>query len=179
MSIGRIDLLQVTLYSLYATQRDFIEARGESTIGVILQHLAGDYVLYPDADPALAATQLAAWAPMLACWRNLGVEVPIAKPLQTAQIPWEVAETLQTQLAAMSPAQLAVVVQAMTNLGSVTLGLCLAQGAITVEQAVAALSVTSRQATRDAADGGTHPDPLAAEMGHTVKRLWQYAQLSR
>src|SRR5918996_884548 len=169
MSIGRIDLQQVTLYSLYASQRDFIEARVESTIGVILQHLAGDFVLYPDADPALAATQLAAWAPMLECWRDLGAEVPIATPLQAAQIPWEAAETLQAQLAAMSPSQLTVVVQTMTNLGSVTLGLCLAQGAITVEQAVAALSVTASQAPRDPVNGDTHQDPLVVETGQTVR----------
>jgi chaperone required for assembly of F1-ATPase len=178
MSHGEIDLQRVTLYSLYATQRDFIEARMEPTIGVILQHLPGDFVLHPDADPGLAAMQLAAWAPMLASWRDLGAEVPIARPLQAAQIPWELTQALQEQLSAMSPAQLTVVVQAMTNLGSVTLGMCLAQRAITVEQAVDALSATFSQAPRHQGDAEADQDPSVAEIRQTIRRLRQYVQLN-
>lgn len=178
MSIGEIDLQQVTLYSLYATQRDFIEARVEPTIGVMLQHLSGDFVLHPDADPALAAAQLAAWAPMLDFWRTLGAEVPIARPLQAVQIPWELTEVLQAQLAALNLSQLTVVVQAMTSLGSVTLGLRLAQRAITVEQAVAALTVTVSPAQRYPADGARHQDPVVEERRQTVRRLLQYVQLN-
>ena len=100
---GTIDLQHVTLYSLYATQRDFIEDRLEGAIGAILQHLPGDFVLHPDADPSLAAQQLAAWAPLLAFLRALGPEVPIARPLHEAQIPWELTEALRAQLAAMNP----------------------------------------------------------------------------
>jgi chaperone required for assembly of F1-ATPase len=178
MSLGEIDLQHVTLYSLYATQRDFIEARVETTIGVILQHLPGDFVLHPDADPALAARQLTAWAPLLEFWRDLGAEVPIAKPLQAAQIPWEIAEAIQGLLSALSPSQLTVVVQAMTNLGSATLGICLAQHAITVEQALTALTVTVSQDQPRRRDGDKYEDPSTEEIRQTIKRFWRYARLN-
>ena len=45
---------------------------------------------------------------------------------------------------AMSPAQLTVVLQAVTNLGSVVLGILLAQQGLEGEQAVSALTVTAR-----------------------------------
>jgi chaperone required for assembly of F1-ATPase len=178
MALGEVDLQRVTLYALHATQRDFIEGREEATIGVILQHLPGDFVLHPDADPALAAVQLAAWAPLLTFWRALGLEVPIANPLQAAQIPWELTEALQVQLTAMSPAQLSVVVQAVTHLGSATLGICLAHQTITVEEAVAALTATASQVRRDRGDEDPLHDAFVAEMRQTVRRLWQYTQLN-
>ena len=123
MAAGTLDLQRPTLYSLYATQHDFIEDRIEATIGAILQHLPGDFVLHPDPDPALAAKQLSAWAPLLACLRTIGPELPIGRPLQDMQIPWEFTEALRMQLMAMSPVQLTVVLQAVTNLSSVVLGI--------------------------------------------------------
>ena len=89
MAEGVVDLQRLTLYALYATQRDFIADRLDVTIGAILQHLPGDFELHPDPDPALAAKQLAAWAPLLAFLRDLGPELPMSRPLQDVQIPWE------------------------------------------------------------------------------------------
>ncbi len=178
MSAGEIDLQHMSLYSLYATQRDFIEGRIEGTIRVILRHLPGDFVLHTDADPGLAAAQLAAWAPLLEFLRDLGPEVPIARPLQAVQIPWELEEALRVQLAAMSPVQLTVVVQAMTNLGSVTLGLRLAQQAITIEQAVAALTISACGAEPSHSGNDALETPFVAEMRQMVKRLLRYVQLN-
>jgi chaperone required for assembly of F1-ATPase len=178
MAEGTIDLQQVTLYSLYATQRDFIADRQEGAIGAILQHLPGDFVLHPDADPSLAARQLAAWAPLLAFLRALGPEVPIARPLHEAQIPWELTEALRAQLAAMNAAQLTVVLQAVTNLSSVTLGIRLAQQAVAVDQAVAALTVTANYAAPGVRGAGMEQHTFVAEARQIVRRMLQYAALS-
>jgi chaperone required for assembly of F1-ATPase len=176
MSEGALDLQRVTLYSLYATQRDFIEDRIDATIGAMLQHLPSDFVLHPDADSALAAKQLTAWAPLLAFLRNIGPEVPIARPLQEAQIPWELTEGLRMQLIAMSPAQLTVVVQAVTNLGSVSLGMLLAQHAIAVDQAVAALTVTASYMARRVHEEPEQQELFTAEIHQVVQRLLQYVR---
>jgi chaperone required for assembly of F1-ATPase len=178
MAEGRVDLQQVTLYSLYATQRDFIEDRIDAAIGVVLQHLPGDFVLHPDPDPALAAKQLMAWAPLLVFLRGIGPEVPMARPLQDVQIPWELTEGLRTQLIAMSPAQLTVVIQVVTNLGSVTLGILLARQAIAVEHAVAALTVTASHVRGGARQEDDTAERYVAEMRQLVRRLRRYVQLS-
>jgi chaperone required for assembly of F1-ATPase len=177
MAKGAIDLHHVTLYGLYATQRDFVEDRLEGTIGAILQHLPADFVLHPDADAALAAQQLAAWAPLLAFLRAFGPEVPIARPLHEAHIPWELTEALRTQLAAMHAAQLTVVLQAVTNLGSVTLGIRLAQQAIALDQAVAAATVTANYAAPGVGEAGIAQHTFVAEIAQIVRHLLQYVKL--
>ena len=178
MSEGAPDLQRVTLYSLYATQRDFVEGRIDAAIGAILQHLPGDFVLHPDADPALAAKQLAAWAPLLAFLREIGPEVPMARPLREAQIPWELTEGLRMQLIAMSPAQLTVVVQAVTNLGSVAMGMLLARQAIALEPAVAALTVTASYLARGIREEPEQQEMFTAETHQVVQRLLRYVRYS-
>jgi len=178
MAEGALDLQRLTLYALYATQCDFIEDRIDAAIAAILQHLPGDFVLHPDSDPALAAKQLTAWAPLLAFLRGIGPEVPMARPLQEVRIPWELTEGLRTQLVAMNPAQLTVVLQAVTNLGSVALGMLLAHQAIEEDDAVAALTVT---ASHIAGGRGKEPEPqelFTAEVRRIVRRMLHYAQLS-
>jgi chaperone required for assembly of F1-ATPase len=175
---GTLDLQRLTLYSLYATQRDFIEDRSDATIGAILQHFAGDFVLHPDADPALAAKQLTAWAPLLVFLRNIGPEVPVARPLQDVQVPWELTEGLRMHLMVMSAAQLTVVLQAMTNLGSVVLGMLLAQQAIEEGLAVTALAVTARHVLGHAGEAREQEAAFIAEMRRMVRQLTRYAQLS-
>jgi chaperone required for assembly of F1-ATPase len=177
MAAGALDLQRLTLYSLYATQRDFIVDRIDATIGAILQHLPGDFVLHPDADPALAAKQLAAWMPLLAFLRDIGPEVPMARPLQEVQIPWQLLEALRSQLVAMSPAQLTVVLQAVTNLGSVVLGIFLARQAIEVDDAVAMLTVTASHLAGGSREAQEQQELFAAEMRQMVRRLLQYVQL--
>jgi chaperone required for assembly of F1-ATPase len=178
MADGALDLQRPTLYGLYATQRDFIEDRLDATISVILQHLPGDFALHPDADPALAARQLSAWTPLLAYLRALGPEVPIGRPLQDVQIPWEITEALRTQLLAMNPAQLTVVLQAVTNLGSVILGILLAQQDLGVEQAVSAVTVTARYVASQTPEDPEPAEVFAADMRQMVRRLLLYVQLS-
>ena len=178
MAAGALDLQHLMLYSLYATQRDFIEGRIDATIGAILQHLPGDFALHPDPDPALAARQLPAWAPLLACLRAIGPELPIGRPLQDVQMPWELVEGLRTQLMAMSPAQLTVVLQAVTNLGSVILGILLAQQGLEEDQAVSALTVTASYVARQTHEGPESSEMFAAEMQQMVRRLLHYVQLS-
>jgi chaperone required for assembly of F1-ATPase len=178
MAAGALDVQRLTLYALYATQRDFIEDRLEETIGAILQHLPGDFVLHPDPDPALAAQQLPAWAPLLAYLRAVGPELPIGRPLQDVQIPWEITEAIRTQLMAMSPAQLSVVLQAVTNLGSVVLGILLAQQSLGLDQAVMALTVSARYVAGQTHEDSEQVEIFAAEMQEMVRRLLQYAQLS-
>lgn len=178
MAEGILDLQRLTLYSLYATQRDFIEDRIEATIGAILQHLPGDFALHPDADPALAAKQLAAWAPLLTFLRNIGPEVPVARPLQEVQIPWELTEALRMQLLTMHPAQLTVVMQAVSNLGSVSLGLMLAQLAIEEDRAVAALTATASHMAGRSADEREQQALFVAETHRVVRRLLRYVRLS-
>jgi chaperone required for assembly of F1-ATPase len=178
MAEGALDLQRLTLYSLYATQHDFIEDRIDATIGAILQHLPSDFELHPDPDRALAAKQLAAWAPLLAFLRNIGPELPIARPLQEIQMPWEFMEALRTQLMAMNPAQLTVVLQAVTNLGSVVLGVLLAQQDLEVDQAVSALTVTASHVTADARHEPDQPEMFAAERRQMVQRLLRFVQLS-
>src|SRR5919198_1993465 len=177
MAEGVIDLQHVTLYSLYATQQDFIEGRLEETISAILQHLPGDFVLHPDADPRLAAKQLMAWAPLLALLRAIGPEVPIAKPLHEAQIPWELTEGLRAQLMAMNPAQLAVALAAVTNLGSVSLGVLLAQQAVEVDQALAALTVTASHAAQQAGGADDDHEIFVVGVRHMVRRMLRYVKL--
>jgi chaperone required for assembly of F1-ATPase len=176
MAGGAPDLQRLTLYALYATQRDFVEERMDATIGAILQHLPGDFVLHPDADPALAAKQLTAWAPFLAFLREIGPEVPVARPLQEVQIPWELSEGLRTQLSVMSPVQLTVVLQAVTNLGSVSLGMLLAQQAIDMGQAVAALTVTAQHMAEWVGGAEDDSEVFAAETRQTVRRMLQYVR---
>jgi chaperone required for assembly of F1-ATPase len=178
MAEGTLDLQRLTLYTLYATQRDFVEDRIDATIGAILQHLPGDFELHPDPDPALAAKQLTAWTPLLAYVRGVGPEVPIARPLQDIQVPWELTEGLRTQLMAMSPAQLTVVLQTVTNLGSVILGILLAQQGLEVEQAIAALTVTARYLAEYAREEPEPSEVFASEMRQMVRRLLRYVQLS-
>jgi chaperone required for assembly of F1-ATPase len=178
MAEGAPDLQRVTLYSLYATQRDFIEDRIDATIGAMLHHLPGDFVLHPDADPALAAKQLTAWTPLLAFLRDIGPEVPITRPLQEVQIPWELTEGLRMELSSMSPAQLAVVVQVVTHLGSVVLGILLAQQAIEVHPAVAVLTVTASHVVGHAYGAPEQAELFIAEMRRMVQQLLQYVRLS-
>jgi len=178
MAEGVLDLQRLTLYSLYATQRDFIEDRIEATIGAILQHLPGDFALHPDADPALAAKQLTAWAPLLAFLRDFGPEVPVARPLQEVQLPWELTEAIRTQLSTMRPAQLTVVMQAVSNLGSVSLGVMLAELAIEVDQAVAALTATAAHMAGRTSDEGEQQALFVAETHRVVRRLLRYVRLS-
>ena len=163
---------------MYATQRDFIGDRLDATIGAILQHLPGDFELHPDADPALAAKQLAAWAPLLAFLRDLGPELPMSRPLQDVQIPWELTEGLRTHLMAMSPAQLTVVLQAVTNLGSAVLGILLAEQGLDGEQAVSALTVTAGHLARSAREEIEQAEMFTAEMSQLVRRLLLYVRLS-
>jgi chaperone required for assembly of F1-ATPase len=174
---GSVDLQRLTLYTLYATQSDFVTDRLDTTIGTVLQHLPGDFELHPDPDPALAAKQLAAWGPLLTFLRDLGPELPMSRPLQDVQIPWELTEGLRAHLMAMSPAQLTVVLQAVTNLGSVALGILLAEHRLEVEKAVTALTVTA-QHLATSAPGEIEPvELLAAEMRGSVQRLLQYVRL--
>jgi chaperone required for assembly of F1-ATPase len=175
---GTVDLERVTLYGLYATQCDFIVDRVEATIGAILQHLSGDFALHPDPDPALAEKQLAAWAPLLAFLRDLGPELPMSRPLQDVQIPWEITEGLRTHLITMNPAQLTVVMQAVTNLGSVVLGMLLARQDLDVEKAVSALTVTAQHLARSAHEPAEQTESFAAEMSQIVRRLLRYVRLS-
>lgn len=178
MAEGTVDLERVTLYGLYATQCDFIVDRVEATIGAILQHLSGDFELHPDPDPALAEKQLAAWAPLLAFLRDLGPELPMSRPLQDVQIPWEITEGLRTHLITMNPAQLTVVMQAVTNLGSVVLGMLLARQDLDVEKAVSALTVTAQYLARSAREPAEQTESFAAEMSQIVRRLLRYVRLS-
>jgi chaperone required for assembly of F1-ATPase len=178
MADGAVDLERLTLYGLYATQRDFITDRLEATIGAILQHLPGDFELHPDPDPGLAAKQLAAWAPLLAFLRDLGPELPRSRPLQDVQIPWEVTEGLRTHLVAMNPAQLTVVMQAVTTLGSAVLGILLAQQGLDAEKAVSALTVTAQYLARSTREPAEQTESFAAEMSQIVRRLLRYVQLS-
>jgi chaperone required for assembly of F1-ATPase len=176
MAAGALDLQRLTLYSLYATQRDFIEDRIDETIGAILQHLPGDFVLHPDSDPALAAKQLAAWTPLLAFLRDIGPEVPMARPLQDVQMPWQLTEDLRSQLVAMSPAQLTAVLHAVTNFGSVVLGILLARQAIEVDDAVAILTVTASHLAGGSREAQEQQELFAAETRQMVRRLLRYVQ---
>jgi chaperone required for assembly of F1-ATPase len=178
MTEGVLDLQRLTLYSLYATQRDFIEDRIDATIGVILQHLPGDFVFHPDPEPALAAKQLAAWAPLLAFVRDIGPELPIARPAQEMQMPWELTEGLRMQLIVMHAAQLTAVLQAVTNLGSVALGILLAHQAIAEDQAVAALTVTASHVAERTGEEREQHVLFATEGRQMVRRLLRYVQLS-
>ena len=178
MAAGELDLQGLTLYSLYATQRDFVEDRIDATIGAILQHLPADFELHPDPDPALAAKQLAAWTPLLTYLRTIGPELPMARPLQDVQMPWELTEGIRSQLMAMSPAQLTVVLQAVTNLGSVALGVLLAQQSLEVHQAVSALTVTATYAARQRAEEPEPSEIFTVERQAVVRRLLRYVQLS-
>jgi chaperone required for assembly of F1-ATPase len=178
MAEGALDLQRLTLYSLYATQRDFIEDRIEATIGAILQHLPGDFALHPDADPALAAKQLTAWAPLLAFLRDFGPEVPVARPLQEVQIPWELTEAIRTQLSTMRPAQLTVVMQAVSDLGSASLGVMLAELAIEVDQAVTALTATAAHMAGRTSDEDEQHALFVAETHRVVRRLLRYVRLN-
>ncbi len=178
MAEGAVNLQRLTLYALYATQRDFIADRLDATIGAILQHLPGDFELHPDPDSALAVKQLAAWAPLLAFLRDLGPELPMSRPLQDVQIPWELTDGLRTHLMAMSPAQLTVVLQAVTNLGSAALGVLLAEQGLEVEEAVAALTVTAQHLAKSAREDVDQAEMFTAEMSQTVRRLLQYVRLS-
>jgi chaperone required for assembly of F1-ATPase len=178
IAAGVLDLHSLSLYALYATQRDFIADRVEATIGAVLQHLPGDFELHPDPKPALAAEQLMAWAPLLAFLRDFGPEVPVARPLQDVEMPWELTEGVRTQLMAMSPAQLTAVLQAVTNLGSVALGMLLAQQRLEAEQAVAALTVTARHLAGTTPEGAEQSEAFTAEMRQTVGRLLRFVTLS-
>jgi chaperone required for assembly of F1-ATPase len=178
MAEGVLDLQRLTLYGLYATQRDFIADRVDATIGAILQHLPGDFELHPDPDPALAAKQLAAWAPLLAFLRDLGPELPMSRPLQDMQMPWELTDGLRSHLMVMSPAQLTVVLQAVTNLGSAALGILLAQQGLEAEKAVSALIVTAQHLAKYAHEEPEQGEMFAAEMSQIVRRLLQYVRLS-
>jgi len=178
MAEGTVDLQRLTLYGLYATQRDFIVDRLDATIGTILQHLPADFELHPDPDPVLAAKQLAAWSPLLAFLRDLGPELPMSRPLQDVQMPWELTEGVRTHLTAMNPAQLTVVMQAVTNLGSAVLGILLAQQGLEVEKAISALTVTAQHLARYAPEEVEQADMFAAEMSQIVRRLLQYVRLS-
>jgi chaperone required for assembly of F1-ATPase len=178
MAEGGLDLQRLTLYALYATQRDFVDDRIDATIGAILQHLPGDFELHPDPDPVLADKQLEAWAPLLAFFRDVGPEVPIGRPLQDIQLPWEVTEGLQTALTAMCPAQLTVVLQAVTSLGSVVLGILLAQQRLEESQAVSALTVTARHLSRHTREEPEQTEMFTAEMRRIVGRLLHYVRLS-
>jgi chaperone required for assembly of F1-ATPase len=177
MAAGALDLQRLTLYSLHATQRDFIQDRIDETIGAILQHLPGDFVLHPDADPTLAAKQLAAWRPLLAFLRDIGPEVPMGRPGQEIQIPWQLTEDLRSQLVAMSPAQLTAVLQAVTNCGSVVLGILLARQAIELDDAVAVLTVTAGHVAGGSSEAQEQQQLFAAEMRQIVRRLLRYVQL--
>jgi chaperone required for assembly of F1-ATPase len=175
---GSVALQRLTLYTLYATQRDFIADRLDATIGAILQHLPGDFALHPDPDPALAARQLAAWAPLLAFLRDLGPELPMSRPLQDVQLPWELTEGVRTHLTAMTPAQLTVVLQAVTTLGSAVLGILLAEQGLEVEQAVSALTVTAQHLAGSTPEDIEQADMFTAEVSQTVRRLLQYVRLN-
>jgi chaperone required for assembly of F1-ATPase len=78
----------------------------------------------------------------------------------------------------MSPAQLTVVMQAVTNLGSAVLGILLAQQGLEVEKAVSALTVTAQHLARYAQEEPEQADTFAAEMSQIVRRLTQYVRLS-
>jgi chaperone required for assembly of F1-ATPase len=178
MAEGTVDLQRLTLYGLYATQCDFIIDRLDATIGAILQHLPADFELHPDPDPVLAAKQLVAWAPLLAFLRDLGPELPMSRPLQDVQVPWEITEGVRAHLLAMNPAQLTIVMQAVMNLGSAVLGILLAQQGLAVEKAVSALTVTAQHLARDAREEPEQADLFAAEMSRIVRRLIQYVRHS-
>jgi chaperone required for assembly of F1-ATPase len=178
MAEGGLDLERLTLYTLYATQRDFVEDRIDTTISVILQHLPGDFELHPDPDPVLAAQQVTAWAPLLAFLRDIGPEVPMARPLQDIQVPWELTEELRTHLMAMHPAQLTVVMQGVATLGSVVLGILLARQGLEETQAVSVLTVTARHLAGHIGEEPEQTEMFAAEMRQIVGRLLRYVRLS-
>lgn len=178
MAEGMLDMERLTLYTLYATQRDFVEDRIDATIGVILQHLPGDFELHPDPDPVLAAKQLTAWAPLVAFLRDIGPEVPMARPLQDMQMPWELTEALRTHLVAMHPAQLTVVMQGVTSLGSVVLGILLARQGLEEVQAVSVLTVTARHLAGPTGEEPEQTAMFAAEMRQIVGRLLRFVRLS-
>jgi chaperone required for assembly of F1-ATPase len=70
------------------------------------------------------------------------------------------------------------VLQAVTNLGSVVLGILLAQQRLEVDQAVSALTVTASYVARRSHEEPEPSEMFAAEMQQMVRRLMQYVQLS-
>ena len=71
-----------------------------------------------------------------------------------------------------------MVLQTVTTLGSVVLGLMLAQQALEVEQAVSALTVTASYVSSHAPEGREQSEEFATETRQMVRRLLQYVQLS-
>ena len=67
---------------------------------------------------------------------------------------------------------------AVTNLGSVVLGILLAQQRLEVNQAVSALTVTASYVARRSHEEPEPSEMFTAEMQQMVRRLLQYVQLS-
>jgi chaperone required for assembly of F1-ATPase len=73
---------------------------------------------------------------------------------------------------------LTVVLQTVTNLGSVILGILLAQQSLEVEKAVSALTVTARHLAKHAPEEPEQMEIFSAQTEEMVRRLLRYVRFS-
>lgn len=134
---GEVRFAALTLTRIVATAIDRVAPAPEATVQALAVYGETDLLCYRAAHPPeLAARQAAAWQPLLD-WAALALDAPLTVTVgvvPVAQPPAALA-ALRAALARRTPLALAALGVAVPALGSLVLGLALAEGRLGAEEA--------------------------------------------
>jgi chaperone required for assembly of F1-ATPase len=176
---GVVDVTRPSLYAFYSTERDFITADPDRTIDALVQLLAHDFLVHPDAGLGRRQVQIAAWRPQIALWQRVaGREPPYASPEVEPDIHGHDYADFRAYLKGFTPAQLSVAINGANLLKSVTLGMLLAERSVAPDAALEAVAVTLRLAAGDAQEELDRQEEQEARWREAIARLLRYADLA-
>lgn len=125
------------LTQLAATAVDRIAPRPEPVVQALVRYVDTDLLCYRVSDPPeLVRRQRAAWQPLLD-WtaERFGVSLLVTESVTPLAHPPAVVEALRRPVAGLAPLPLAALQLAVGSAGSLVVGLAVAEGRLTAEQA--------------------------------------------
>jgi len=176
---GAVDVTRPSLYAFYSAERDFIAGDPGRTIDTLVELLAHDYLVHPDAGLGRRQVQIAAWRSQIGLWQRIaGREPPYAPPGGQPDIHAHDYGAYRAFLAGFTPAQLSVAMHAANILKSATLGILLAQQAINTREALDAAAATLRMHAGDTQEELEREQELEDQWRSAIERLLAYARLN-
>jgi chaperone required for assembly of F1-ATPase len=133
---GEVAWAALPLSRLVGTAEDRIAPDPAPTVAAIARYAETDLLCYRAEDPQLAARQAKAWNPVLD-WarRELAAELEVTEGVMPVRQPQAALGALRDAVAALAPLELAALGVLVPSLGSLVLGLAVAHGRLSPEEA--------------------------------------------
>ncbi|MBV1838048.1 ATP12 family chaperone protein [Acetobacter estunensis] len=177
---GRFTPADLPLTRIAGTKIERVRPEREHIIATLADYGAHDLLCYrAETEGPLTVRQAEEWQPWLD-WLNErhGITLRVTHGMMPIKQPEPALQRLRTLLATRNDADLAALGVAVPALGSLVLGLALADGAITPAQAVAAASVDERVQMERWGEDAAILDRIAA-MNEDVMDAARFMELGR